>query len=116
MLVEKDRISVKFVEIRKSAEGLTRIYFDKILNGSEGKEKLWRGSAVVKSQNLLKRFEKINNGAEIEIEIETDWETEGIPVTLIDFSKVNLSTKESKSAKSNGKMSQKVATGKLALR
>ncbi len=111
MLVEKDRITVKFIEIRETGENLTRIYFDKILARSDGKEKLWRGAAVVRDRNLSERLKKLQTGAEIEIEIETDWEAEGVPVILIDF--FEKCSAENEIAKTNGEMPRKAATGEL---
>ncbi len=113
MSVEKNTIEVKLTEVRRSADGLMRVYFSRLLNGVEKNKKIWNGAAIVSSKSLLSRLEKVKKGAEITIETETDWEAEGMPVFLTEFWQTRVIIPQSKKTVTNSKTSESATIGKI---
>ncbi len=63
--------------------------FHKILTRPDGKQKYVALSVPIRDALLLARASReLRSGDEIQVTIETRWAEEGIPKTLLDFSKV----------------------------
>lgn len=67
----------------------------KILTRPDGKRKHVSLSVPIRDGHLLARVEQeLQDGDEIEVTVETRWADEGIPHTLLDFSKVSIPPKQ----------------------
>lgn len=81
-----------FAGLARKTDGTTCVSFYNVAKRPDGKKRTVSFAMPVEDEDVLRRLEKIEVGEEIEITIETDWTTKGIPSRVLGFSRIAQAT------------------------